>query len=187
MHDYSEFQQSAPSAGDMASLSSLAHDLYLAETELAEAEKKVAAAKKRVMRIADEQIPELMAQIGIAEFTTSAGIKLSIKDVVRASIPVARRPEAHNWLKERGHGDMVKRTVLVAFARGEEERAAKLQEELTKKGHTVKDEEKVESATLRKFVREQLEAGEMIPLDLFGAAKFQQAKITSRPESAFGD
>jgi hypothetical protein len=45
----------------------------------------------------------------------------------------------------------------------------------------------VEPSTLKKFIREQLEEGASIPLDLFGVAQMRKAKITSKPVSEFGD
>ena len=107
--------------------------------------------------------------------------------MLRASIPVARRPEAHEWLTDQGHGDLIKRNVTVGFGREESEAAQALFDQLVGDGLKVKDEQKVEPSTLKKFVKDQLEEGNAIPLDLFGAVQFRQAKITAKPKSEFGD
>jgi SpoVK/Ycf46/Vps4 family AAA+-type ATPase len=185
--DYSEFEQSAPSSGDLQNLSALAHEMYLAELRVLDVAEELKKTQEQVRKISEDLIPELMKEIGIAEFTTHAGVKLCVKDVLRASIPVARRSEAYKWLNDNGHGDLIKRNITVGFGRGEGDEALELLEDLDAKGLRVKDEEKIEPSTLKKFVGDQLKEGNMIPLDLFGAYQFKQAKITARPETAFGD
>ncbi len=185
--DYSKFTADAPTTNDLASLSSLANDLYIAELELLKQEEAVRAAQQAVRDIAEHKIPELMDEIGVSEFTTKSGIKLGVKDVVRASIPVARREEAYAWLDERGYGDLIKHNIVVGFGRGEEGQAKTLLHNLEVAGMRTKDERKVESATLRKLVTDLLKDGADIPMDMFGANQFRRAKITARPDSHFGE
>lgn len=177
----------APSTNSLAELSSLANDLYLAELEVAEAKIKLEEAQAKSDDISQQQIPQLMETIGIEEFTTTSGVKLSIKDILRAAPPAARRPEAYKWLEDNGFGDLIKRNIVVGFGRGEEDAAASLVQELDGKGLRTKDEIKVEAQTLKKWVKDRLAAGEAVPMDLFGVRQFKQAKITAKPESAFGD
>lgn len=186
-NDYSKFIESAPSSDGLAQLSELTTDLYLAEIAAAEAAEAAKEAQAKVRDIAEHRIPELMIQLGMSEFTTTNGIKLKINDVYRASIPKARRDEAHAWLDEHDEGGMIKNNVIVGFGRDQGEAAGSLLTDLTNQGFNVKNEEKVESSTLRAWVKRQLEAGADIPMDLFGAAQIKQAKITARPESMFGE
>lgn len=185
--DYSADLADAPSSNSLAELSSLANNLYLAELAVIEADIKLKEARAKADDIAEQQIPQLMEQIGIEEFTTTSGVRLSVKDIVRTGIPVARRPEAYKWLEDNGFGDMVKRNIVVGFGRGEGDAAASLIQELDGKGLRTKDEMKVEPQTLKKFVKDRLEAGQAVPMELFGVRQFKQAKITAKPETAFGD
>ena len=82
---------------------------------------------------------------------------------------------------------MIKHNVLVGFARDSGDAAAMLMNDLVDKGFNVKDEEKIESSTLRAWVKRQLESGADIPMDLFGASKQDIAKITAKPETMFGE
>jgi len=185
--DYSKFVEDAPKTDDLKELSELATELYLAELELAQKQEEAKAAQKKVQDIAEYQIPDKMMEIGILEFTTTSGIKLKIKDVVRTSIPLALREEAYKWLQDRGHGDLIKHNIVVGFGRDEEDAAKEFLTELDAKGMRTKDERKVESATLRKFVTDMLAEGSEVPKDLFGVYQFRQAKITGKPESQFGE
>tara|TARA_R110000737_G_scaffold47134_7_gene67079 strand:+ start:1275 stop:1847 length:573 start_codon:yes stop_codon:yes gene_type:complete len=186
-NDYSQFIEQAPKTEGLASLAQLATDLYLAEIAAAEAAELAKEAQQKVLNISQHRIPELMTELGMSEFTTTSGIKLKIAPSYRASIPKARRAEAHAWLDENNEGGMIKHNVMVGFARDSGDAAAMLMNELEDKGFNVRDEEKVESTTLRAWVKKQLEAGADIPMDLFGASKQDIAKITAKPETMFGE
>tara|TARA_R110000737_G_scaffold130655_1_gene162662 strand:+ start:642 stop:1214 length:573 start_codon:yes stop_codon:yes gene_type:complete len=186
-NDYSKFIETAPDTDGLASLAQLATDLYLAEISAAEAAEAAKDAQQKVLNISQHRIPELMTKLGMSEFTTTNGIKLKIAPSYRASISKARKGEAHAWLDENGEGGMIKHNVLVGFARDSGDAAAKLMNDLEDKGFNVKDEEKIESSTLRAWVKRQLESGADIPMDLFGASKQDIAKITAKPETMFGE
>ena len=186
-NDYSGFQAEAPSSNDLQTLSSLANDLYLAEKNVAQAEETLKAAQQKLRDISEHQIPELMDEIGVSEFTTKSGIKIAVKDNLRVSPPAARREECWDWIEENGYGEIVKRNITVALGINEEERAEELVRVLRSEGYATAEERRVESSTLKKFVKERLEAGDSIPLDLFGTVEFRQTKITQRPDSVFGD
>jgi hypothetical protein len=184
---YKQFTSESPDSTQLAQLGDLANDLFLAELKLLEAQEKSREAQELVRNIAEQQIPELMDDLGLASFETKSGVKLTVADVIRASIPKVRREEAYKWMDDEGYGDLVKHNVTISFGRDEGDQAEELIEDLDAKGLRVKDEKKVESSTLRKFVGDRLEEGADIPMDLFGAAQFRKAKIVSRPETIFGD
>jgi len=185
-HDYSADLES-PSTDKLVQLSSLANDMYLAELEVLEKKRELEEAQNKVDDIAQHQIPSLMEAIGIEEFTTTSGVKLSIKDVLRAGPPAARRAEAYKWLEDNGFGDLIKRNVVIGFGRGEEQDARDLAADLERKGLRTKDEVKVEPQTLKKWVKDRLAAGQAVDMELFGVRQFKEAKITAKPQSAFGD
>tara|TARA_R110002167_G_scaffold93122_2_gene249844 strand:+ start:39710 stop:40261 length:552 start_codon:yes stop_codon:yes gene_type:complete len=176
-----------PSSDGLAQLSQLAADLYLAETFAVEAMAIAKLRQQEADHIANVLIPELMEELGMEEFKTTSGIKLGIRDVYRASIPAARREEAYAWLDSQNEGSMIKHSVVTGFPRDRAEAAETLRAKLEAEGYTVKSAQKIEPATLKKWVKDRLEAGEVVPMDLFGAARFKQAKITARPESPFGE
>jgi hypothetical protein len=184
---YEKFATDTPDTDGLTQLGALANDLFLAELKLQEAQEGVREAQRMVNSIAEQQIPELMDRIGLSSFETKTGVKLTVSDVVRASIPKVRRQEAYEWMEAEGFGELVKHNVSVSFGRAEGKQAEELIERLIGEGLLVNDEQKVESSTLRKFVGDRLEEGANIPMDLFGAAQFRKAKIVSRPETIFGD
>lgn len=175
-YDYSEFTET-PDADDLGRLAELAKDQFAAEQEVAEADAALKAAKAKLRDIAERDIPELMATIGVSEFSTTSGLKIKIRRVIRASIPVAKRPTAYRWLDDHGEGGMIKRSVLVGFNRDQQDEARSLLDDLRKKFENVREDQKVEPSTLRAWIREQLDAGKTIPMELFGAQEVRVADI----------
>lgn len=163
----------------MKRLSQLAQQAGELEEEIGALETEQKILKKRLRTILEKEIPSLMEDAGCEDFTTTSGLKITLKDVVRAAIPVSSRPEAYAWLQENGHGAIIKRTVAVGFAVDEESDAAQLEKILRSQYTNVRQEQKVEPSTLRAFVREQLEEGGELPLDLFGVFVQRCAKIQS--------
>ncbi len=176
-----------PQTEGIAELSDMATALYLAELKVEEAEEALKSAKAAARKIAEVDIPELMNDIGMREFTTRSGIKLSIQNITAASITADRKSEAHAWLDEHDQGHIIKRNVVVGFSKGEGDKAKALRTQLEADGMTVKTEEGVHSSTLRSWAKTQLEDGADIPMDLFGVKVFNRCKITARPESMFGE
>lgn len=179
--DYSEYKQ-APAGGDLAALSKLAEELSEAQAQVEVLSAALEIAQKRVTDISEHQLPELMDAVGLETITTQSGLVVQMKNVVRASIPLARRGEAMEWLEQNGHGAMIKREVSVSFGRDQQDEAKKLMNDLSGE-YDVKADSRVESSTLRAWVAEQLEAGNEVPQDLFGVFQQRQAKVALPKET----
>jgi hypothetical protein len=177
MEGYEQYTE-APSGNDLAALSRLADDLADAEERVAQLEAKLKIAQAQVMDIAERQIPEVMDNLGVRSFTTQNGYKVEVQKKIRASIPAGNKDSAYNWLDENGHGGLIKRSISVAFNREQEKTARELQAQLSDQFENVKEDRKVEPSTLTAFIREQLEVGASIPLDLFGAWEQRVARIS---------
>ena len=176
--DYSAFTiDETLDAGKLASLSNLVDHQLDEEMEVARLEGLLKDTQERLRDVAERQIPDLMDEIGLDTITTSAGLKVSVKTTLRASVPVAQRDTAWDWLDAHGHGGMIKRSVQVAFNRDQESAADELVDGLRSKFPNVKTERKVEPSTLKAFIREQLEEGNEVPMELFGAFEQRRAKI----------
>lgn len=153
-------------------------ELYARRIDQLESElRTVKEAHREVMEV---HIPGVLAEHGMAKLVMSNGSTVSVQPYYSASIPVDRREEAHNWLRENGHGDLVKNNVTVTFGRQEDDKALDLLGSLVKRGYNVDHNAKVEPQTLKAFVKEQVEKGSPPPEDLFGVYTGQKAKITMK-------
>lgn len=177
MEGYEAFSE-APVSADLNGLSKLATELAGAEAEAARLEERLAQIKTRITDLAEKQIPEMMDSLGMAQFVTTTGFKIDVRKTIRASIPVGKREEAMEWLDAHGHGGLIKRAITVSFSRDQEQEASNLQYELADQFENVKADRKVEPSTLRAFIADQLEAGEEVPLELFGAWEQRVARVS---------
>lgn len=173
---YLDYVQPQTAGGELSQLTQLAEQQAAAQSKVADLEAQLNKAREELRDIAERQVPELMDQIGIGEFKTTTGLKITIDETIRASIPKDKAPLAFAWLKNNGHGSLIKRVVSVAFGRGEDERADELRQRLADE-FEVDDNASVHHSTLTAFVREKLREGEEIPLDLFGVHRLRVSKI----------
>jgi hypothetical protein len=174
--DYGSDTQPEDESG-LAKLSKLADEQAKAEAKVAELEGQLESAKKALSDLSEHQIPQLMTELGVEKFKTTSGLEIEIDAKMRASIPKARTTEAVGWLEEHGFGDLVKRSFKAMFGREQQEEAKKFAELMREKGISAEEKEEVHPQTLSAWVKEQLEQGKDIPLDLFGAFWQRRAKI----------
>lgn len=165
----------------------LVADLAQRQLDLEAAQLAAAAELKRVgdalRQVSEVDLPQAMTEVGLSEFKLVDGSAVAIETKTSASIPKARAAEAYAWLREHGHGDLIKRAVTVNFGRGEDELAAELLSFLSEElgEQPVKDAETVHAQTLGAFVRERLAEGDDLPGDLLGVFTLRRAVIT-RPK-----
>lgn len=157
----------------MERLTELARLQVAAESDVAQAEEWLKMAKEALRVINENALPELMDQMGMETFTTKDGIKVDVKETIRASIPKAKAPEAMGWLRANGHNHMIKRQISVIA------NSDKQGEEIVQlvKGYEFTDNATVHPMTLGAFVREQMEAGADLPLDLLGVFRQRVSKV----------
>tara|TARA_R110000803_G_scaffold124003_1_gene191823 strand:+ start:32 stop:631 length:600 start_codon:yes stop_codon:yes gene_type:complete len=163
--------------GKLDAVSRLATEAAALEHKLADTEKIMKETKAALLKITDERLPEALEVMGLQKFTLTDGSEIAIKPIYAASIPKDRKEEAFQWLRDNDHGDLVKNLVSVSFGRGEDETAKEFVGLCDAQGFVPSQAEKVESSTLRGWLRERVEAGDPIPLDLFGAFISQRATI----------
>lgn len=176
VNDYSADIE-APTDGQFAELYRLADQLRGADLEVEQQTESLKQAKERQRHIAEVALPELMDEMGMETFTTSSGLKATVKTSVHASIPKTRLAEAMTWLDKKGHGGMIKATVTVGFARDEQDEAKSLVNDLQEDGFAPKLAEGVHPSTLKAWAKKRLEAGEEIDIELFGVFRRREVKI----------
>lgn len=138
-----------------------AEEMIRLEEEVRLREERLSEAKAKLRQVQENDLPDLMMELGLRNFTLATGEKIQIKEFVNASLSKERKAEAMSWLKENGAADLIKSEVTVAFGKGHEEEARALAEQI--KGVV---ETSVHSMTLSAWVKEQFEKGMSIPEEL---------------------
>tara|TARA_R110000751_G_scaffold40177_3_gene95347 strand:- start:4138 stop:4722 length:585 start_codon:yes stop_codon:yes gene_type:complete len=161
----------------LTSIAALARTIRDEEEYIESLEENLKTAKKKLIKLTDEEMPAMLAEIGIASFALDDGSTVEVKQTYGASILVEKRPEAYDWLRDHGHDDIIKNTVACQFGRGEDDQAGAFAAFAHQQGFVPEQKTAVHPQTLRAFVKERCEAGEDFPMELFGAWVGQRAVI----------
>tara|TARA_R100000329_G_scaffold33736_1_gene31394 strand:+ start:128 stop:763 length:636 start_codon:yes stop_codon:yes gene_type:complete len=157
-------------------LSGLVRQLNNVNQQIEDAETHLKALKQEKQRMAFEQIPMLMDEMGIERLDVD-GVTVKLKAFVSASIPADRKQEAFNWLREHGLDDIIKNDIIVSFGRGQDNQAGDVMYDLEQKGFHPEQKTHIHSMTLKAFVKERVEQGKPIDLDMFGAFVARTAEV----------
>ena len=152
----------------MKSLSSLVKEVDQLTTEINEKEQELKKLKTAKLKMSTEQIPNLMDEMGIQRLDVE-NLSVSLKPFVNASIPPTRREEAYQWLRENDLDDIIKNDVILSFGKGEDNIAGDIMYDLEQRGMHPEKKTHIHQMTLKAFIRERVEKGLPIDLDLFGA------------------
>jgi len=130
-------------------------------------EDNLKSTKKEFEHLSGEVIPTMMAEMGLSHLKLMDGSSVDVKPNYSASITIANRDAAFNWLRNNGLGDIIKNEILVSFGRNEDNKAADYAALAQERGYQPTQKLKVEPMTLKALVRERLEAGKEMPTELF--------------------
>lgn len=169
-----------PDDESIKSVSGLADAMLRLQMQIKEKEDELATAKKRFNKLADEDLPQLMIELGVSKFSLNSGETVEIKPTYGAHIKAENKPEAFEWLRTAGHGDLIKNTVSLSFGKGEDDRAAHFVDVAVKNGHLPEQKTDIHPQTLKAWVKERIEGGDSIPMELFGVFAGQKATIKKR-------
>lgn len=148
--------------------------------QLTDVENTQTLLKEKIRRIVEQDLPEAMDEVGMSEFTLDDGTKIKVKAFYNASIPEDRKEEAFGWLKEHDFDGMIKADVKVSFGKGEFELAQSFLQFIrgfNEKAIDPEYKEQVHWQTLRAWVKEQIEGGNELPLDMFGVFVGRKAEL----------
>lgn len=152
----------------------LAELLLKLRDNVARLETELEAAKKDMRRVEQEDLPDLMQELGLETFKLKSGETIEVKPEVDCGITEERRAKAHDWLTTNGFGGLIKTEVVAKFGRDERDAAVACAEQIG--GEMI---ERVHPSTLKSFVKEQMAAGKPVPFDLFGVHPYNKVKITA--------
>lgn len=141
-----------------------AQDWKRISEELAEKSKDAA---ERATYLAEIVMPEAMDELGVSAVTLSNGQKIVLDAQLYASIPGSNKEQAHGWLRDNNHGDLIKTELNIKFGRSEDNMVKEIKERAKELGLNAESKEAVHPMTLKAFAREQTKLGKQLPQDLF--------------------
>lgn len=151
----------------------------------AELEKETAA----LVRIEQQDFPDLLREVGLTELKLDDGAVLSLVEDIQCGISEDRKPRAFAWLREHDFDGIIKSQVIVEFGRGEDKARADAIKLLTKSKLVPIAKDTVHAATLKSLLKEQRakpiekddtpkqKAAKRPPADVFGIFPTSKVKL----------
>ena len=159
-------------------LSDLVLQLQKLEDEVKEDEERLKDKKQKIDKLSGIAIPEIMESMKLKTMKLSDGSGIEIREMYSATIPVANREGAFNWLRNNGLGDLIKNEITVSFGRNEDNKASEYADLARGRGYQPSQKLKVEPMTLKALFRERSENNQELPAEHFNLFKGNRTKIT---------
>jgi len=166
--DIAEFEDKK--LGRMATLANQVLDL---EKEISEQETALKSLKEKKRQITEDLLPAVMTEHGLSDITLSDGRQITVKKFYSCT---PKSEETMGWIREKFPG-LIKHRLHLDFNRGQDAQVLELKGRLEGEGLYPTDKEWVEPSTLRGFAREQVEAGNPLPDNLFNLFIGERATI----------
>lgn len=162
----------------LGELSTLAKKQLRLQAELINLEEQVKAKKRELMLVSCEDIPTLMAEVGLSKVALTDGSVITVGENLYASIPQRNKAEVAQWLISHGLGSIVRSTVAVLFDKGEKQQTDECISLLLAHGfEDVKVDDNMNTSSVKAAIKELMAQGVDVPLPLFGATIVKEAKI----------
>lgn len=158
MVDYEDLaNEAAPSDDQLKVIAGLIERQTKIEDWIAEEEERLREAKSNLAKVQNELLPEAMMAAGVTEFTDINGYKVTVKEDLRAGITAANKDWCFTWLRDNGHGDIIRNEFKITYGVGEDTSAQELVDTLKEQEQDFSQKEYIHHRTLPAFVRAELE------------------------------
>ena len=145
-------------------------------------EERLRKLKEQYRQLSEEDLPQKMTELGMQDLRLEDGSRITIDMFYATRINKNNRDAAHEWLRQQGHGDIIKNQVSVSFGKGEDDTALETMTLLEKEGLFPDQKESVHPSTLKAFVKERIESGDNAftpdTQKLFSVYQGKRTKIT---------
>ena len=136
--------------------------------------------KRDIEKISGEIIPTLLSEMGLSSLKLADGSAVEVKPYYGANISEKNREAAYNWLRANNLGDIIKNNITVSFGMNEDNKAAEYANLAQSQGYQPTQKLKVEPMTLKALVRERIEKGVEMPMDIFNVFVGNRTKLTRK-------
>ena len=143
-------------------------------------EGKLKELKEQEKYISNFSIPEIMNKMNLSTVKLKDGSELSVKKVYSATMKADKKPQAIQWLRDNGLGDIVKNEITVNFGQGEENKAMAYANLARGQGYEPAQKEAVHAMTLKVTMEDWKNKGNDVPEDLFWTFDGNQTKIKNK-------
>ena len=185
----------APASNEIGALTDAIDRVQKLEKQIESLREEAKGKEQTLRKLTEQEIPDLMTELNVKNFTLTDGSKVGLVDIVSASIPSAgsierasgdskeelyERPQAcFDWLRKNGGGELIKSNVEVQFGKGQDNACSDFKKELRDRKVFYKESTGVHPQTLKAFVSEAIGNGKNVPADIFKLYTGQKVQIRS--------
>lgn len=160
------------------------HQIKL-EDEVEKLTEQLDELKERLAQVKNQDLPDLMRQLRMQDFTLTTGEKITIKEELKCGISDDNRPAAYAWIRANGGGPLIKSVLVVEVQKARnqeeldqiEEKVVKIEEKIKEGGFKSIRDETIHAQTLKAFVNEKNSKGVPIDRKALGVFDFRESKI----------
>ena len=184
----SALQQAEPAA--LARLDALAHEMLRLDLKAHDLGVELEQTATALRALREKDVPDAMAALSLPRhnIANANGEYIEVARKVYAKFPDADKfPErarvARDYLIKQKHGSIIKQSITIEFDATDTKAVKRVIKELMKKNprRIITERVAVNSRTLAKLVRTELDAGRTMQLELIGAHSVVEATL-HRPE-----
>jgi len=194
MTDIDLLEDVAPASNELGAIADMAQRMFDLENEINKLDETLKQKKQDLKMLAEQDLPDLMQELNIKDFTLSNGAKVEVKDVISASVPsqgaIDRikdedekeamrdlQQQCFDWLRDNNLGNLIKSNVEVQFGRDEDEACNAFTEELRDRKLYYKRAVGVHPGSLNATLKERLSEGKDVPVEMFRVYMGRKANI----------
>tara|TARA_R110000737_G_scaffold66564_3_gene94593 strand:- start:5252 stop:5851 length:600 start_codon:yes stop_codon:yes gene_type:complete len=184
----------APASNTLGAVTALGQRMFDLEEEIKQLEEKLKQKKQNLNTLAEQELPDLMQELNVRDFTLNNGYNCTIQEITSGSIPSTsairkakgekrseletRQQQCFDWLRANNAGDLIKNGVEVQFGRDEDKACNDFTKSLRDGNRPYKRSVGVHYATLNNLIKERLSDNKKVPHDLFKTYTGRKAKLT---------
>lgn len=174
-HDYSRFNNKSNLDTVLIQLSEELLTL-LADREYMQ--QKIDELDVQIKRYQEQLIPDVAEGVE-GKLQLSDGTVITIKEDIRINASRDKKPGIVKWLTDIGSDSIVRRQLVCEFDKGEGDKFNAIRQAIAATDSTVpmKSTVDVHHMTLKALVKEMLENGEEVPIDVLGLFRQRIAKV----------
>ena len=175
--DFEKDATAAPTNQQLEELSALVDHQLRLEERVDTLKENMKEAQSTLDKIRRSALPDLMQALGYSLLRTNDGATVEIRRGLDASVTVANRPKAFEWLKKTGNDSIIKNEIKMLFTGKDEKKFRRALSVIDAEGLDYGVAQSVHPGTLKAFVREELEQGHTIDASIT-VFEYGEAKIT---------
>jgi len=153
-------------------------NLETVNKEIEDLEKIVSEKKEYRMKLRDDVIPNLMEELNIKTWEFTDGTQIGLSPFYSAKLSLERKQECLDWLRDNGHGGLIKNFITVDLGMKKDEVAQKVLDYLKSLNISSEVKQDVHAQTLKAWFKTEVEEGRAVPSDLFQTYVTNRAKLT---------